>query len=124
MVYRGTIKGGGVVLPAGVSLPDGTEVLVALPNQGVGSESERAALRESTVFGRREGASPSEWPPDPAGHPQAGADGPSDEDGPVEEPHDYPVADFLSPLEYDWDEDIYAAEEAVRAYLNDSHAHH
>jgi hypothetical protein len=33
MVYRGTIKGGGVVLPADVTLPEGTEVLVALPAQ-------------------------------------------------------------------------------------------
>src|SRR5262245_43796446 len=69
MVYRGTIKGGVVVLPADVTLPDGTEVLVALPDQWAGSESGRAALRGSTEFSRRAGMSPTEWPPYPAGSP-------------------------------------------------------
>jgi hypothetical protein len=124
MVYRGTIKGGGVVLPADVALPDGTEVLVALADQWAGSESGPAVLRESTELGRRAGISPTEWPSYPAGSPPSGADAPSGQAGPVEEPRDDPVADFLSPIEYAWDEDIYAAEEAVKAYLNDAHAHH
>jgi hypothetical protein len=124
MVYRGTIKGGGVVLPADVTLPDGTEVLVALPDQWAGSESGRAALRELTELGRRSGILLTEWPPYPTGSPTPGADAPSDRDGPVEEPRDYPIADFLSPIAYAWDEDIYVAEQAVRAYLNDSHAYH
>lgn len=124
MVYRGTIKGGGVVLPADVTIPDGTEVLVALPDQGAGSESGPVALRKPTEPGRRAGISPTEWPSYAAGSPPPGADAPSGQHGPAEEPRDDPVADYLSPIEYAWDEDIYAAEEAVKAYLNDAHAYH
>jgi hypothetical protein len=124
MVYRGTIKGGGVVLPVDVALPDGTEVLVALPDQWAGSAFGHAALREATELGRRAGISPTEWSSYPSGSPTPGADAPSGQAGPVEEPRGDPVADYLSPIEYAWDENIYAAEEAVKAYLNDAHAHH
>jgi hypothetical protein len=87
MVYRGTIKSGGVVaLPFGVTLPEGTEGLVA------------------------DLAQDADQLPQPVERP--------------EEPRGYPVADFLSPTEYAWDEDAYAAAEAVRAYLSDCHADH
>ncbi len=36
----------------------------------------------------------------------------------------YPVAEFIRPTAYVWDEDLFAAEEAVRTYLKDSHADH
>jgi hypothetical protein len=43
---------------------------------------------------------------------------------PEELPQEYPTADFIKPTEYDWSLDIFAAEEAVRRYLEDSHADH
>jgi hypothetical protein len=144
MVYRGMIKGGGVVLPAGVTLPEGTEVLVALPDQpdeavipGTSAQLGRRAGVEVAVskhfyslpgtsaeLGRRVGRSPTDLPPVPAPDLAPGADHPP---GPVvrpEEPRGYPVAEFLSPTEYAWDEDLYAGEEAARAYLSDCHADH
>jgi hypothetical protein len=120
MVYRGMIKGGGVVLPAGVTLPEGTEVLVALPDQ----PAEAVIRGTSAELGRRAGTSPTDLPPVPAADPARGADHPPGPVGRSEEPPGYPVADFLSPTEYAWDEDFYAAEEAVRAYLLDCHADH
>ena len=42
-----------------------------------------------------------------------------------EEPlQEYPLADFVKQTEYAWDEDFFAAEEAVRRYLKESHADH
>jgi hypothetical protein len=120
MVYRGMIKGGGVVLPVGVTLPEGTEVLVALPDQPV-----EAFIRgTSAEVGRRVGSSPANVPPVPAADLARGRDHTAGPAGRTEEPRGYPVADFLLPTEYAWDEDVYAAEEAVRAYLSDCHADH
>jgi hypothetical protein len=120
MVYRGTIKSGGVVLPADVTLPEGTEVLVALPDQRADSEAAPPIWEMWTELGRRAGTLPT----DLAANPTRSADHPSGQDGPAEGPQSYPVADFLSPTEYAWNEDNYAAEVAVRAYLSDSHADH
>ena len=36
----------------------------------------------------------------------------------------YAIAAFIQPLEYAWNEDFFAAEEALKVYLNDSHADH
>jgi hypothetical protein len=36
----------------------------------------------------------------------------------------YAVAAFIQPLEYAWNLDFFAAEEALKVYLNDSHADH
>jgi hypothetical protein len=120
MVYRGMINDGVVVLPAGVTLPEGTEVLVALPDQPA-----EAVIRGTTAeLGRRVGISPTNLPPVPVADRAQGADHPRGPAGRLEEPRGYPVADFLSPTEYAWDEDVYAAEEAVRAYLSDCHADH
>jgi hypothetical protein len=77
-----------------------------------------------TELGRRAETLPTDLPPGPATNPAPCAGHPSGQDGPAEEPQDYPVADFISPTEYAWNEDVYAAEEAVRAYLDDSHADH
>ena len=120
MVYRGTIKGGGVVLPVDVTLPEGTEVLVALPDY----RAESLIRQTSAELGRQAGLLPTDWPPDLATNPARGADHLPRQTAPPEEPPSYPVADFLSPTEYAWDEDVYAAEEAVRAYLSDCHADH
>jgi hypothetical protein len=122
MVYRGTIKDGGVVLPADVTLPEGTEVLVAVPDPRAEPAAGLAIRERLTEPGSRADASPSDLPPNPALKSAPCADQRSGQDGPAEEPRDYPVADFISPIGYDWNEDVYAAEEAVRAYLSDSHA--
>ena len=37
---------------------------------------------------------------------------------------DYPIADWIEPIEYKWSLDYYKAEQAVRQYLKDSHADH
>jgi len=37
-------------------------------------------------------------------------------------PEQYPLARFIEPTQYGWDNDFFAAEEAVRAYLKNSHA--
>ena len=37
---------------------------------------------------------------------------------------DYPIADWIEPIEYDWNLEIFKAEQAVRQYLKDSHADH
>jgi hypothetical protein len=118
MVYRGTIRSGRVVLPADVTLPEGTEVLVALPDRRAESEAGSAIREKAPGLGRR----PATSQPEPAAQSGPYADHPSRRGGPGEELRDYPVADFLSPTEYAWDGDVYAAEEAVRAYLDDSHA--
>jgi hypothetical protein len=122
MVYRGTITSGVVVLPADVSLPEGTEVLVALPVQQDGSAPGPAVGQEPAELGRWAGELPTDSPPGPAGHLGACGHHPSGQDGPAEDPRDYPIADFLLPTEYAWNDDVYAAEQAVRAYLDDSHA--
>jgi hypothetical protein len=124
MVYRGTIKSGGGVLPADVTLPEGTEVLVALPDQRTDAVAAPPIWEMGTELGRRAGTFPTDLPTDLAANPTQSADHTSGQDGPVEEPQSYPVADFLSPTEYAWNGDIYAAEVAVRAYLSDSHADH
>jgi len=41
-----------------------------------------------------------------------------------EQPVDCPAADFIEQTEYAWNEDFWAAEEAVRRYLKDPHADH
>ena len=41
-----------------------------------------------------------------------------------ERPHEYPTAGFIKETEYTWDEDFFAAEDAVSRYLNESHANH
>jgi len=43
---------------------------------------------------------------------------------PEEQPQEYPTAGFIKQTEYAWDEDFFAAEDAVRRYLKDSHADH
>jgi hypothetical protein len=35
---------------------------------------------------------------------------------------EYPIADFIEPTEYDWDENKFKAEQALRRYLEESHA--
>ena len=35
---------------------------------------------------------------------------------------EYPTADFIEPTEYDWNLNVFIAEQAVREYLKDSHA--
>jgi hypothetical protein len=124
MVYRGTIKGGGVVLPVDVTLPEGTEVLVALPDHRAESVVGSVIRETSADFGRPAGMLPTDRLPDLAANPARGDDHLPRQQAPPEEPPSYPVADFLSPSVYAWDEDVYAAEEAVRAYLSDSHADH
>jgi hypothetical protein len=64
MVYRGTIKGGVVVLPADVTLPEGTEVLVALPDQRVEPAAGAAIWEKLTELGRWAETLPSDLPPD------------------------------------------------------------
>src|SRR5262249_58014744 len=99
-----------------------TEVLVALPDQRAVSGAGLAISQELTGLGHRAGTWPIDQPPGPAARPAPGDDRTPEQDGPAEVPGDYPVADFLSPTGYAWDEDVYAAEEAVKAYLKDSHA--
>jgi hypothetical protein len=36
----------------------------------------------------------------------------------------YAIATFIRPIEYAWTQDFFAAEEALKVYLNDSHADH
>ncbi len=120
MVYRGTIKGGGVVLPADVILPEGTEVLVALPEQG----TEPGVREWSAELRRWAQTSPTGLPSQPAATPAPRGDHPSGHGRPAEVPPGDHVTDFLSPAEYAWNADVYAAEQAVRAYLGDSHADH
>jgi hypothetical protein len=122
MVYRGTIKDGGVVLPADVTLPEGIEVLVAVPDPWAEPAAALAIRENLTEPGRWAEASPTNRPSDLAPKPAPCADQCSGPDGPAEEPRDYPVADFISPIGYEWNEDVYAAEEAVRAYLSECHA--
>jgi len=43
---------------------------------------------------------------------------------PEEQPQEYPTAGFIKQTEYAWDNDFFAAEDAVRRYLKDSHADH
>jgi len=43
---------------------------------------------------------------------------------PEEQLPEYPTAGFIKQTEYAWDEDFFAAEDAVRRYLKDSHADH
>jgi hypothetical protein len=37
---------------------------------------------------------------------------------------EYPTADFIEPIEYKWNLDFFIAEQAVRKYLEESHADH
>ena len=43
------------------------------------------------------------------------------EPGPAEE---YPIADWIEPIEYKWNLDYFIAEQALRMYLKDSDADH
>jgi hypothetical protein len=52
MVYRGTIKSGVVVLPADVTLPEGTEVLVALPDSPDEAAAQSPIWEKLTDLGR------------------------------------------------------------------------
>jgi hypothetical protein len=58
MVCRGTIESGAVVLPAGVTLPEGAEVLVAPRDQGDESAAGHA-IREKPADHDRRAAT---WP--------------------------------------------------------------
>jgi hypothetical protein len=69
MVCRGTIESGAVVLPAGVTLPEGAEVLVTPHGQG-DEPAAGPAIREKPADHDRRAAT---LPPDlapitPAGH--------------------------------------------------------
>ena len=124
MVYRGTIKSGRVILPSDVTLPEGAEVLVSLPDEPPGPAAGSGIWQKLTELGQWAETLPTDLMPYPAANPAPCADHPSGQDGPAEEPRSHPVADFLSPIEYAWNDDVYAAEVAVRAYLSDSHADH
>src|SRR5689334_9037530 len=82
MVYRGTIKGGVVVLPVDITLPEGTEVLVALPDQGAESVAGPVIRESSAEFGRSAGTWPTHLPPVLAADPSKGADHPAAQAGP------------------------------------------
>ena len=115
MVYRGMIKSGGVVaLPFGVTLPEGTEVLVALPDQPAEAlirDGRRARpacrdfvhhlqpvpaadLRKTPIIFRNRSNGPRSREAIPS-----------------------PISSRRPSMP--WDQDVYAAEEAVRAYLSD-----
>jgi hypothetical protein len=64
MVYRGTIKGGVVILPAGVALPEGAEVLVSLPDQPPGDAAGAAIWQKLAELGRWAETVPTDLPAD------------------------------------------------------------
>jgi hypothetical protein len=64
MVYRGTIKGGVVILPADVALPEGAEVLVSLPDQPPGAAVGSGIWQKLTELGQWAETVPTDLPPD------------------------------------------------------------
>ena len=81
MVCRGTIESEVVVLPAGVRLPEGAEVLVAVRDQGDESAA-GPAIREKRADHHRRAA---RLPPDLAANPAPCAALSSRQDGPAAE---------------------------------------
>lgn len=64
MVYRGTIKGGVVILPADIALPEGAQVLVSLPDQPPGEGAESGIWQKLTELGRWAETVPTDLPTD------------------------------------------------------------
>jgi hypothetical protein len=64
MVYRGTIKSGVVVLPPDVTLPEGAEVLVTLPEQPPGPMAGPTIWDKLTGLGRWAETLPTDLPAD------------------------------------------------------------
>ena len=64
MTYRGTVKSGVVVLPADVTLPEGTEVMVTLPDLPPKPATEPTVWTRLSELGRWVETLPTDLPPD------------------------------------------------------------
>lgn len=64
MTYRGTIRGGVVVLPEGVDLPEGTEVEVSLPIERPEAPAKPTVWDKLSALGEWAETLPTDLPPD------------------------------------------------------------
>jgi hypothetical protein len=65
VTYRGTVQSGVVVLPAGVTLPEGAEVVVTMPDASAPTPSEPPRLGDKLAeLGRWAESLPTDLPPD------------------------------------------------------------
>ncbi len=69
MVYRGTIKSGRVILPSDVTLPEGAEVLVSLPDEPPGPAAGSGIWQKLTELGQWAETLPTDLMPYPAANP-------------------------------------------------------
>jgi len=110
-----TIQPGGRVEVISDELPEGrqAEVIILV-------DQFRPALRSpDPVRGGQEPSPDSQTADQPIGTRRD-----AERSKPEELPQEYPIADFIKPTEYDWNLDVFVADEAVRRYLEDSHADH
>ena len=110
-----TIQPGGRIEVVSGELPEGrqAEVIILV-------EQARTRYRLSDDIGAAQGPHPDFQAADPSIREEREAEGLR----PEEQPHEYPTAGFIKRTEYAWDEDFFAAEDAVKRYLKDSHADH
>ncbi len=65
MTYRGTVRSGVVVLPAGVALPEGAEVVVTMPDASAPDPPAPPGLGDKLAeLGRWAESLPTDLPPD------------------------------------------------------------
>jgi hypothetical protein len=64
MTYRGTVKSGVGVLPTGVTIPEGAEVMVTLPDLAPEPAVEPTIRTKSSELGRWAETLPTDLPPD------------------------------------------------------------
>ncbi len=65
MTYRGTVQSGVVVLPVGVTLPEGAEVVVTMPDAPAPGPSDPPRLGDKLAdLGRWSESLPTDLPPD------------------------------------------------------------
>ena len=65
MTYRGTVQSGVVVLPVGVTLSEGAEVVVTVPDASTSDTSESPRLGDKLAeLGRWAESLPTDLPPD------------------------------------------------------------
>jgi hypothetical protein len=107
-----TIQPGGRIEVVSGELPEGrqAEVIILVAEA-------RTRRRLNDDIGTGQGLLPDTRAANQSSHEAAGLQ-------PEEQPHEYPTAGFVKQTEYAWDEDFFAAENAVIKYLKDSHADH
>jgi hypothetical protein len=64
MTYRGTVRSGVIVLPAGVALPEGAEVVIVLPGDGPPGTAGGGIWARLADLGRWAESQPSDLPAD------------------------------------------------------------